>query len=256
MLDFQNGTIAGSVANPLPSGIRMENDSLRVHTYHAEYVTNMVTMSGAGSLSADTLTGSFNDVTNMVTISSTFTGKASLRNMIPNGTTGEIFYDAVSGRNVPASVGMLPNFDYEPSAFSAIVSSQINNVTGNGTEYAIVFNSETYDYLGEYNNTTGNFVAQRTGKYIFTAQVEIAVTAGVTTCALRISTSNRDYYIYRGDTDNIYSGSGQITFNGSCIADLDAGDTARVTIVISGLGGDTVDILPNETRFSGQWLSR
>jgi hypothetical protein len=256
VLDFQNGTIAGSAANPLPSGIRMTNDSLRVNTYHAEYVVNMVVMVGKGSVSADTLTGSFNGIVNMVTISSMFTGKASLRNMIPNGATGQIFLDGVSARSIPASVGMLPSFDYEPSAFSAIVSTQINNVTGNGIEYTIVFNSETYDYLNEYNNTSGNFIAQKTGKYIFTVQVKIAVTVGVTTCVLRISTSTKDYYIYRGDTDNIYSGSGQITFNGSCIADLNAGDIAKVTILISGLGSDTVDVLPDETRFSGQWLSR
>lgn len=256
VLDFQNGTIAGSLANPLPSGIRMENDSLRVHTYHGEYVNSMVTMSGAGSLSADTLTGSFDGVVNMVSVASTFTGQASLRNMIPNGTSGNIFNDGVSGRSISKNVGMLASYDYQPSAFSASVSAQIPNVTGNGTEYPIVFNNEIYDYLGEFSTSTGGFTAQRAGKYIFSTCVKIAVATAVTTYLIKISTSNREYVVFRGDTDAIRDGGGELTMNGSVIADLDEGDTASVRITVTGLGADTVDVEPDETFFEGQYLSR
>lgn len=256
VLDFQNGTIAGSVANPLPSGIRMAKDSLRVHTYHAEYVDNMITMSGPGSLSADTLTGSFNSITNMVTVSSTFTGQVSLRNMIPNGATGNIFNDVATGRSISKNVGMLASYDYQPSAFSAYVSSQIPNVTGDSLEYVIVFNNQIYDYLNEYDPATGVFTATRAGKYLFSVCVKIAVATATTTYVIKLVTSNRSYHLFRGDTDNIRDGSGTLTLNGSVVADLDDGDTARVSIIVSGLGANTVDVEPDETFFEGQYLSR
>jgi hypothetical protein len=256
VLHFDSGTIAGSVAHPLPIGIYMANDTLVVNTYHGEYVANMVVMNGAGGISADTVTGSFNNVTNIISLGSTFTGVCNLRNIMPNGATGNVLQNDVSGRNISQSEGVLAEYVYQPSSFSAVVNSQINNITGNGTAYTIIFNSKEYDYLGEYNTTNGYFTAQKTGKYLISAQVGMAVTTGVTTCTLEIDTSTKQYYMFVGDTDNIYSGSGTVFLNGSCIVDLNAGQTAKVVLTISGLGSDTVDILASKTRFSGQWLSR
>ena len=256
VLHVDSATIVGSVANPLPIGIYLANDTLVVNTYHGEYVDNMVVMDGAGGLSADTVTGSFNDVVNMISLGSTFTGACSLRNMVPNGTTGNTLQNDVSGRNISQSEGMLADYSYQPSSFSANVGTQINNVTGNGTAYTIIFNTEEYDYLSEYNNATGIFTAQKTGKYLLSAQIGIAVTAGVTTCIFEINTSARQYLMFVGDTDNIYSGLSTLSLNGSCIVDLNAGQTASVKLTISGLGADTVDILADKTRFSGHWIAR
>ena len=256
VLHVDSSTIAGSVAHPLPIGIYMANDTLIVNTYHAEYVDNMVVMNGAGGISADTLTGSFNGITNIISLGSTFTGVCNLRNILPNGATGNTLQNDVSGRNISQSEGMLAEYTYQPSSFSAVVSSQINNVTGNGATYTVVFNSKEYDYLSEYNTSTGYFTAQKTGKYLISAQLGMAVTTGVTTCTFEIDTSTKQYYMFVGDTDNIFSGSGNVFLNGSCIVDLNAGQTARVVLTISGLSGNTVDILADKTRFSGHWLAR
>jgi len=258
VLDWSGGTIAGTLANPLPIGIDMENDSLIAKILHCEYVDSMATMSGVGSVSADMWTGSFNPVVDMVTLASTFSGTVSLRNMLPNGATGNIVTD-----NTPtalsitaASTGTLPSYDRDFSGFSAYVDAQIPNVTGNGTEYSIVFNNQIYDYKNEYNPTTGIFTAKRSGKYLFTVCVKVAVTTAVTTYVIKLATSNREYHIFRGDTDNIRSGDNTITLNGSIIADMDALDTARVNIIVTGLGADTVDVEANETFFQCQWLTR
>jgi hypothetical protein len=193
----------------------------------------------------------------MVSIGSGFTGQVNLRNMIPNGASGNIFRNNITGLNIPASeYGMLASYDYQPSAFAAAVTAQIPNVTGNGTEYQIVFNSELYDYLGEYNNTTGTFTASRSGKYIFSVSVKIAVATAVTTYVIKLTTSNREYYLFRGDTDAIRGGDGSLTIGSSFIADLDKNDTARVRITVNGLGADTVDVEADETFFEGHWLSR
>lgn len=255
VFEWDGGTIAGGT-NILPAGIRMVNDTLLCKLLHCEYTSNMVVMSGVGGLSADSLTGSANSVTNVVSLSSTFTGICNLRNIIPNGATGNILDDGVSGRDIAANEGMLAEYSYQPSAFNAQVSTQINNVTGNGTAYTIIFNTEQYDYLGEYNTATGLFTAQKTGKYFFNTQVGFTVTASVSTCSLAFVASSDEYFVFVGDTDNIYSGAGTITLNGSCVVDLTAGQTVKVVLTISGLGSDTVDIQATRSRFTGHWLSR
>jgi hypothetical protein len=251
-----NTSICGSTTNILPSGIRMVNDSLAVDTYHGEYVTNMVSMSGVGGLSANTLTGSFNAVTSVIRLNSGFTGRVSLNNIVPNGATNVLDDAATSRSLVTSQTGIVANYSYPQIAFSAVVSSQIPNVTGNATEYPIVFDSETYDYGSNYNNATGTFTAPATGKYLLSTAVRIAVGTAVTTYVAKISTSNRDYVFYRGDTDNIRDGSATFTCAGSFVVDMDAADTARVTITVSGLGADTVDVEATETFFQAHYLMR
>lgn len=258
VLHWDGGTIAGSLANQLPTGINMVNDSLCADVYHAEYVNSMATMEGAGALSANSWTGSFNNVVDIVTLEAAFTGDISLRAILPNGASGAIVKDnTASARTITAaSTGILPSYDRDFSGFSAGVTAQIPNVTGNGTEYTIVFDDQIYDYKDEYNPATGIFTAKRSGKYLFTVSVKVAVTTSVTTYVIKLSTSNREYYIFRGDTDNIRSGDNTITLNGSVIADMDALDTARVNIIVTGLGADTVDVEADETFFQSQWLTR
>lgn len=255
---WDGGSITGGVSSQLLAGIRMENDTLCADVYHCEYVDTMIEMKGVGGLSANTLTGSFNTVVDMVTLASTFTGDISLRNMIPNGTTGNIVKDnTLSARDITAvSTGLLPSYDRDFSGFSAYVSAQIPNVTGNGTEYTIVFDTEIYDYKSEFSTSSGFFVAKRAGKYLLDAYVRATLGAGVTNFVLRIATSNRDYFLFRGDTDSIRDSSNTVTIGGSIIADMDPGDSARVTLLVTGLGTDTVDIEPNETKFQGNWITR
>lgn len=258
VFEWDGGSITGNVGFNLPHAIYAENDSLLIKLLHVEYVDNAVTIDGVGGLSADTITGSFNDTVNIVSLASTFTGDISLRNILPNGATGDIVQDNTpSARSISAgSTGTLPSYDRDFSGFSAGLTAQIPNVTGNGTEYLIVFNDQLYDYKNEYNPATGIFTPKRSGKYLLTTCVKILVTTAVTTCLIKISTSNREYAIFRGNTDSLRSGDNTITFNGAIIADMDALDAARVTITITGLGADTVDIEPNETFFQGQWLTR
>ena len=258
VFEWDGGSITGNTGVNLPHAIYAENDTLLVKLLHVEYVDSAVTLEGVGGLSGDTLTGSFNDVVDIITLASTFTGQLSLRNIVPNGASGNILQDNTpSALSISAaSTGILCSYDRDFSGFSAGLTAQIPNVTGNGTEYSIVFNDQLYDYRNEYNPATGIFTPQRAGKYLLTTCVKILVTTAVTTCVIKISTSNREYVIFRGDTDSLRSGDNTITFNGAIIADMDALDTARVNIVITGLGADTVDIEADETFFQCQWLTR
>lgn len=255
VLSVDGATIAGTSANPVDVGISVVNDSLFAKGFHAEYCDIMCAMEGAGSLSADTWTGSSVPVLDMVAIGSGFTGKVNLRTMIPNGATGRVFENNISGRHINASEGMLAEYTYQPSSFLATVGTQIDDVTGNGTEYTVVFNTEVDDYLGEYNNTTGVFTAQRTGKYLFSACISLNVPFGSTTALVKLVTSNREYELYRGSFADQRDTGSNVTINGAVVADIDASDTARINVTVAGLAGDTVDVR-TPSKFSGQWLAR
>lgn len=254
VLMVENSTIAGSATNPLVHAINMVNDTLYAKGLHIENCSNGIISQGAGDVTVDTMTGSSTAVVDMISIGSGFTGKVNLRSIIPNGSTGFAFKNNVTGQNIAAADGHIAQHTYPVAGFNAHVSAQIANVTGDGTEYTIVYNTERFDLGNNFNTSTGIFTAPEQGKYAFNAAVKFIPGATITTCVIKIVTSNKEYHIYRGDTDSIRDGAGTVTLCGGVVADLDKNDTAKVNIIITGAGGDTVDIEPTETWFSGYRL--
>ena len=256
VLTVRNCTISGSPTNTLPYGIRLANDSCDIAVYHGEYVTSMLSCNGFGAIRAASLTGSSSGTVNLVTMESTFTGKMALENLHPNGASGQSINDDATSRDIAASEGKINNFSYGGPFVSAYVSAQIPNVTGNGTQYTIVFDTEIADYTSNLNTSNGVFTAPLTGKYLIATTVKVAVPAVITTYIVQVVTSNRTYHIFRGDTDNVRDGSSFFTCSGSVLADLDAADTARIVITVTGVGSDTVDVEANETAVQIAYLGR
>jgi len=251
-----NCTITGSASNQLQYGIRLANDSCEITAYHGEYVNNMLSCAGLGTISAEAFTGSANNVVNLITFEASFAGKVSVRGMVPNGATGQTINDDATGRDIAASEGRINTYTYGDPFVSAYVSSQIPNVTGNATEYTVVFDTEIADYTSNYNAATGVFTAPRTGKYLVATTMKVAVPSVITTYVVKIVTSNRTYHVFRGDTDNVRDGSSTFTCSGTVVADLDVSDTARINIIVSGVGSDTVDVEADETSLQIAYLGR
>ena len=256
ILSVDGATIAGTSTNPIPNAVVIVNDTMTIKGLHIEYCDNGIDMRGSGSLSADTITGSVNAVVDLVTLSAGFTGRAVLQNMVPNGATGNILTDNKDGKHIDANEGMLSHYVSPECGFSAYVATDILNVTGVGTEYTIIFDTEVYDNRADYNNATGIFTARRAGKYDFKSSVKFNPTLSVTTCVIKLITSNRTYYLFRGDTDSIRDGSGACTITGSFDVDMDQSDTARITVTCSGLAGDTIDVLSDESFFQCHYIGR
>jgi hypothetical protein len=145
--------------------------------------------------------------------------------------------------------------------FSAFKSSSTNDVTGNGAQPTIVFDTELSDAGGNYDAGTGVFTAPRTGLYTFATKVTLTnVTALHTKIEVLLVTTGSTYVLYQGslaagrDSGNAWARS----FSEPAVL-MAAGNTARVQIKVSGAVSDDVDLFGNAasaiyTSFSGRAL--
>ncbi len=148
------------------------------------------------------------------------------------------------------------NFPLTP-CFLASVNSSILNVTGDGTQYTVIFESEKFDQGSDYNITTGVFTAPVTGRYALQVNLEMfGIVVGMTQGNLVLRTSNREYRFTFNNPGVVITPGTDFIFNGSATCDMDASDTALVVIEISNdalvadvRGGGATDAL---TFFSGQ----
>ena len=118
--------------------------------------------------------------------------------------------------------------------FNASLSATQNNVTGNGTVYTVIYDTETTDVNSDYNNATGVFTAPVTGKYFLTAR-NFATGIGVqTTGQTNISTTPANYGVgYQSPVGSAAAG-GNLSLGGGIVVALTAGDTATATMTYSG----------------------
>ena len=127
-------------------------------------------------------------------------------------------------------------------AFRAYLSSQKSSVTGDGSTYTIIFNTELYDQNADFDVATGIFTAPVTGRYQLSTTVAcLDIDANHTDYLIQISTSNwSNDQVIRLNPSGLFSNA--TMFTASSFKEMDAADTARITLTISG-GTKAVDIL-------------
>lgn len=131
-------------------------------------------------------------------------------------------------------------------AFLAYLSATASNVTGDGTSYTVVCNTEIFDQGSDYNTTTGLFTAPVTGRYaLFWNAHFVSDASGGSNMRSTMATSNRTYFDCFLPSNNRLAGflgpNDAIAAAGSTIADMDVGDTAYLSVWSSG-GSKTDDI--------------
>ena len=163
------------------------------------------------------------------------------------GTNDKFIIDPIGAITMPL----------QPS-FLAFNSADNANVTGNGTEVTVEFNTEVFDQNADYNNSTDTFTAPVTGRYLFAGAVTVGGMAAdsASTGYVKITASNRSAR-HTFDTGSSANAAGGGAF--ACIVDMDAADTCLIKFSISGVGGDTADIKGDsslmQTYFSGQLVA-
>lgn len=130
--------------------------------------------------------------------------------------------------------------------FLAYLNTQDTNVTGNGATYTLGSGNaltEVYDQNGDFN-TNGTFTAPVTGRYYLEyVQGFGALTSAMTSCAIRIITSNNTFLLSNFSTGTAMNSAGIYVGGGSVYCDMDAGDTAIFTSVIGNGAGNIVTSL-------------
>jgi len=125
-------------------------------------------------------------------------------------------------------------------AFLALNSAQDDNVTGNGGTATVDFDSEVFDQNGDFASDT--FTAPVTGRYLFIANIVLeGLTTSVATIPFILNTSNSSPNIHftSGHPDGV---GGNWQFNIVAFFDMDANDTSTISLAVTGLGDNTVDI--------------
>jgi hypothetical protein len=144
------------------------------------------------------------------------------------------------------------NYPLQP-AFLATASSQAN-VTGDGTAYTPTFVTEIFDQNNDFDGTS-TFTAPVTGRYQLGVIVELTgLTASHVTGNFTIATSNRTYVISNANYANLRNGANSLTLEGYVLTDMDAADTATITVQVTS-GTKVVTFSPNSvSRFFGNLI--
>lgn len=138
------------------------------------------------------------------------------------------------------------------ASFNVRLSGDLDNVTGDATQYTVLWDTEVSDPSGSYDPATGIFTAPETGLYMLAAHITMDdVAAGNDRIFLEILTSNRSYSKDLGDMPA--DANTRVGISLSALADMDEGDEARVRILVSGGGGGKIiDIKSGDlSSFSG-----
>ncbi len=165
-------------------------------------------------------------------------------------------YANVKIRNMilPPGAGLQPSIDtlcvnkilgYSATCdFGAkITGASIDNVTGDGTNYTIIWDAEDFDSEGVFSTATGLFTAPSAGKYHFdTTVLALGLAAGNTVGTLTFQVDGANTKIvYLPNPGAIRDASDHAPFSASIDLVLTKGQTVGVAISISG-GTKIVDV--------------
>lgn len=208
---------------------------------------NAVTVGGSGTLEYAPMC--FPEVSNNGNVTVTTRVVTPIgRDVIVIGTINS-FIDGVSALSMTEE-GEL-NYPLHP-AFSAVLNTDRVNVTGTGTVYQIIFDTEIFDQGNDFDLGTSTYTAPVSGKHRLSARANVKSGTNMIQVNMKLITSNRNY-------DNNFllrpgSNAEEYTCEINQLVDMDAGDTAYVEIFSSGEVADTNTIsgnINNLTAFSG-----
>jgi hypothetical protein len=182
-----------------------------------------------------------------------------------SGQLNQTFIQGIAGKTIAASqpvfintttgqLGTVPSASTAP-AFLAVLSATATNVTGNGTVYTVIPNTEISDRGANYNNATGVFTAPYTGYYQLWTYIPVRGATIATSIEIRIVTTSNTYV----NVFNRAASSDNLALTLSVLAPMTAADTASIRVLCTGEAADTDDVFGDGTTagatFGGVFIS-
>lgn len=132
--------------------------------------------------------------------------------------------------------------------FAAYRSSSLTNVTGDGTDYTIIYDAEDADQDSNYNTATGTFTAPKEGKYLFSSVIMLdEVSTSHTGGYFRILVNGVEVTRYLYDAGAWVNAYDECGLCGTIVIDLAASDTVTTKICVYGYT-KTIDLSNTDRR--------
>ena len=242
-----NVTLNGGTCN---IGSDATSGAINIGTGAAARTTTIGNGTGATSIVLDCGTGPLNLGTNAIARTTTLGNTTGASVLALKYGTG--YFTLASATGTVMSALDTGEITYPlQSAFLANLSATTGNVTGTGTIYTIVFDTELFDQNSDYNNGTGTFTAPVTGIYSFYTSVSVPNCTVAFEIGVSIVTTAKTYSTVLQRAASTQNWNASV----STLAKMTAADTAIVRVYITGEAGDTDKVYGNAvptTRFSGQ----
>ena len=131
-------------------------------------------------------------------------------------------------------------------------NDHVYNITGQGQTYICAFNGEISDVGSNYNTSTYTFTAPATGLYQISFGIKIhGLEEGTTDrIVIYLNTSNRGYYWHVEGGSGANFRFGESNRGSSFLVDMDASDTAYMTMRVNGQSAVNADF-KSGSYFSG-----
>jgi len=140
-------------------------------------------------------------------------------------------------------------------AFYAKVSADINNVTGDGTVYNVIFDTDVQDNTSMYNHTTGVFTVPVTGFYMVSGTVGLKglVSSTNTYAIMTILDNTSSIAISSNQLNPVASSFGTSSINNVGVYYLTATHAIIIQVQVTG-GTKVVGVDANSSTFSAALL--
>lgn len=118
--------------------------------------------------------------------------------------------------------------------FMVFLDSSLSNVTGDGTTYTVIFDTEAYDQGSNFNLATGTFTAPVTGTYQFSVGIFFTGLGALFTDGRIVGNGSAfTFQPSRGNYGVMQSG-GNLVQGGSFTLKMTAADTMQIQVNVSG----------------------